>query len=86
VLAYEVATHGLPSDRVGLAIGVLNLTGVLAGASLEVIPGLVASIVHATPLQTMQAANGVFAATLALTLLAAWILPRPAAHHSGPPE
>jgi hypothetical protein len=46
----------------------------------------VASIVHATPLQTMQAANGVFAATLALTLLAAWILPRPAAHHSGPPE
>lgn len=86
VLSYEVATHGLPPNRVGLAIGVLNLTGVLAGASLEVIPGLVASAVHATPLRTMQAANGVFAATLALTLLAAWILPRPAAHHSGPPE
>ena len=86
VLAYEVATHDLPANRVASAIAVLNLGGVLAGAALELIPGIVASMVHASPLRTMQAANAVFALTLAGTLAAAWRLPRGARHHSGPPE
>lgn len=86
VLAYEVATHALPANRVASAIAVLNLGGVLAGAALELIPGAVASMVHASPLRTMQAANAVFALTLAGTLAAAWWLPRGARHHSGPPE
>lgn len=86
VLAYEVATCGLPARRVASAIAVLNLAGVLAGAVLELIPGIVASIVHASPLRTTQAANAVFALSLAGTLAAAWWLPRGVHHHSGPPE
>ena len=86
VLAYEVATHALPANRVASAIAVLNLAGVLAGAALEIIPGIVASMVRASPLGTMQAANAVFALSLAGTLAAAWWLPRGACHHSGPPE
>lgn len=86
VLAYEVATCALPANRVASAIAVLNLAGVLAGAALEIIPGIVASMVRASPLGTMQAANAVFALSLAGTLAAAWRLPRGARHHSGPPE
>ena len=78
VLAFDIATSGLPANRVGTAIAVVSLGGVATGVVLEIIPGLVAEAVNASPLATMQMANAVFAFTIALAIAATYLLPKPA--------
>ena len=76
VLAFEIATHGLPTNRVGTAIAVVSLGGVAAGVILEIIPGLVAENVDAAPLSKVQMANAIFALSIALAIGATYLLPK----------
>jgi MFS family permease len=76
VLAFEIATHGLPTNRVGTAIAVVSLGGVFAGVILEIIPGLVAEHVVAAPLSKLQMANAIFAFSIALAIGATYLLPK----------
>jgi hypothetical protein len=69
-LAFEIAGRSLPPERVASAIALVNLAGISAGALLEIIPGLIAQLLNASPLHEMQMANGVFAIMLAFTIWA----------------
>ena len=76
VLAFEIATRGLPANRVGTAIAVVSLGGVIAGVVLEIIPGLVAEHIDAAPLSKLQMANAIFAFSIALAIGATYLLPK----------
>lgn len=76
VLAFEIATRGLPSNRVGTAIAVVSLGGVVAGFVLEIIPGFVAEQIEAAPLSKLQMANAIFAFAIALAIGATYLLPK----------
>jgi len=76
VLAFEIATRGLPTNRVGTAIAVVSLGGVFTGVVLEIVPGLVAENIEAAPLSKVQMANAIFALSIALAIGAAYLLPK----------
>ncbi len=81
VLAFTVACRSLPKDQAGTAVGVVNFAGVVSGAALQVIPGLVAKALDQPELLELQVSSGVlFALALTAALIATLRLERDALH------
>ena len=69
-LAFDIAGHGLAPQRVASAVAVVSLSGVAAGAVLEILPGLIAHKISGLPLHELQWANSVFPLMVLVTLWA----------------
>ncbi len=74
-LAFEVGGRGLPPDRIGGAIALVNLAGIATGSVLEFMPGAISQWSGSIPLRSMQLATSIFAVSMLLTLLAARRVP-----------
>ena len=74
-LSFEVCGRGLPPERIGGAIAIVNLAGISTGSILEFMPGVISKWSGSIPLHSMQLATGIFAVTMLLTLLAARRIP-----------
>jgi MFS family permease len=71
VLAFTVACRGLPAEHAATAVGVVNFAGVVSGAALQVVPGLVMRLVDHSELFRLQVSSGViFALSLTVALVA----------------
>lgn len=74
-LSFEVCGRGLPPERIGGAIAIVNLAGISTGSVLEFMPGVISKWSGSIPLHSMQLATGIFAVSMLLTLLAARRIP-----------
>ena len=77
VLAFTVACRSLPKELAGTAVGFVNFAGVVTGAALQVVPGLVGEWLAMDPLFELQVGSGtIFTIALTLAIVATMRLPR----------
>lgn len=81
VLAFTVACRSLPKEQAGTAVGVVNFAGVVSGAVLQVLPGLIGKALDQPELLELQISSGVlFALALTVALIATLRLDRDEGH------
>jgi MFS family permease len=76
VLAFDIASHRLPSHRVASAIAIVNLAGMAAGAVLEILPAAIVMYASDTRLHQLQLATAVFPLMIAVAIVAMRLVPK----------
>lgn len=76
VLAFDIASHRLPSHCVASAIAIVNLAGMAAGAVLELLPAAIMRIASDERLREVQMATAVFPLMIVVAIVAMRLVPK----------
>lgn len=76
VLAFDIASHRLPSHRVASAIAIVNLAGMAAGAVLELLPAAIMRVTSDERLREVQMATAVFPLMIVFAIVAMRLVPK----------
>lgn len=76
VLTFPVACDAVDPANVGAAIGIVNASGLLSAAVLQIVPGVLMTAFDSHSLTTMRMVFGIFVLTIIVGMIATYMLDR----------
>ena len=76
VLNFPVACDAVEPENAGVAIGIVNASGLLSAAVFQVVPGVLMTVFDSHSLNTMRIVFGLFVAVIIIGMVATFMLER----------